>query len=145
MNERHLFRARHTSIDTETLGIDKSEAWVIGWYGGTRTSAEDMHVIYYKNYYKNRAHTLGIARIDPATLGQCTGLKDDNDVLIFEGDIVDTGPDKKNGQEACLQEVVWDDDLSAFTIYDMPVGEWMRHGDVTVVGNIHDDPELLKA
>ncbi len=69
MNERYLFRGKR---------LDNGE-WVTGYYYETPNSY--IHVFYQglgSNCFK----------VDSATVGQCTGLRDKNETLIFEGDIV---------------------------------------------------------
>jgi uncharacterized phage protein (TIGR01671 family) len=69
-------------------------------------------------------------------LMQYTGIKDKNGVEIYEGDIL-----KWNAKEwGCeFNEVVeWDFDLLNARKYDW--AEWCE-----VIGNIHENPELLEA
>ena len=79
--------------------------------------------------------------VDPATVGQYTGLRDRNDEWIFEGDIV-RGVDRLNkGLEVC-GHVGYEN--GSFVI----VGDIMTHYrwldyDVEVIGNVHDNPEPL--
>ena len=82
--------------------------------------------------------------VDYKTIGQFTGLSDENDVKIFEGDIVKYGN--------TLHEVVFCDfaDNAYFGIWFADRGEiWAFSPSVaanrmTVVGNIHDNPELIE-
>jgi len=72
---------------------------------------------------------------------QYTGLKDKNGVEIFEGDIL-----QENG-DSCFS-VVWDEKWAKFKIQHPPkriqYPEWNRGIDMEVIGNIHENPELLK-
>lgn len=83
------------------------------------------------------------------TVGQYTGMPDKNKKLIYEGDIV-------RDESGTLYQVVWSgtgfylkyDPPHAHGMYNdlLPLSNyWHAHGAIIeVVGNIHDNPELLK-
>lgn len=83
----------------------------------------------------------------PETVGQYTGLTDKNGKKIFEGDIV------KDEQVQLFGKVVYAtsqdgfDGTSGFMVDDIDDGMQNYNGFwhlVEIIGNIHDNPELLK-
>lgn len=67
-------------------------------------------------------------------LMQCTGLKDKNGKLIYEGDIV-----KEYDEGPCVVE--WQNDLYSLNCY---CGKpWSQLGVIEVIGNIYENPELI--
>lgn len=74
--------------------------------------------------------------IDDETVGQFTGLTDKNGVRVFEGDIV------------CIFDgeyfsgvVKYSNEQGSFTVDDTSLHYWVS--DIEVIGNIHDNFELL--
>ena len=72
----------------------------------------------------------------PETVGQFTGLTDKNGVRVFEGDIV------------CIFDgeyfsgvVKYSNEQGSFTVDDTSLHYWIS--DIEVIGNIHDNSELL--
>lgn len=76
-------------------------------------------------------------------LMQSTGLKDRNNVEIFEGDIVKMAKDVYS--EPTYYEVVRHRG-GAYRLESKQHGceLWLRHTDCEVVGNIYENPELLE-
>jgi len=74
--------------------------------------------------------------VHPETVGQYTGLKDKGGENIFEGDIV--------LYKKMKLPVRWDNEKAGFFIGNDRY--WMMNDtDIEVIGNIHDNPELLEA
>ena len=77
------------------------------------------------------------------TVGQYTGLTDKNDTKIFEGDII------QNVTEGKTAVVQWFSEHSAFMLWCKSENQvyWLYENDflnIEIIGNIHDNPELLK-
>lgn len=132
MKDRYLFRAKR---------IDDGER-VEGYYAcyphGIGSEDRKDHVIRCVDGY--------IYFIDPSTLCQCTGLMDRNGQLIWENDICiieNRSFDEEDGRFL----VEWDNGLAAFNLigYGITTGFGFVNGyDCEVIGNIFDNPELLK-
>ncbi len=94
-------------------------------------------------YISNKAGIATAYEVIPATIGEYTGLTDKDGVKIFEGDIV-----KGKVHVLCGYRIV-----KAVVIYDTADARFaLEHGgeyknipfEREVIGNIHDNPELLE-
>lgn len=120
MNREILFRGKR---------VDSSE-WFEGSYWLSRSAVRET--TYITDGYGN------LFCVIPETVGQYTGLNDKNNVKIFDGDILKF----RSG----IYSVEWDNEHSKFLQRD---GQFSRELHIwiaksEIVGNIHDNPELLK-
>ena len=78
--------------------------------------------------------------IDPATLGQCTGLKDKNGKLIFEGDLIKW---ISSDCEELIDSVKWIGSGLCLRNSNYTVNHYLG-SEYAIIGNIHDNPELIE-
>ena len=82
--------------------------------------------------------------ITEETVGQYTGLNDKHGKRVFEGDIISFF---NWGGNVLKRAVVWDPQLGRFSVFidgALSVGVNPISGPHKVIGNIHDNPELMK-
>ena len=74
------------------------------------------------------------------TVGQCTGLTDKNGKLIFEGDILQDFSGLYR-----LAQVVWHEKNLAWGVFTLGERNYplCAENNCEIIGNIHDNPELL--
>lgn len=132
MEDRYLFKAKR---------LDNGE-WVQGYLFG----------IWEKRYilWGMTNDIPNMIEVDPSTICQCTGLKDRNNKLIWENDIVaywDTYSTENGYAEAdCIGRVVWDTETISFQVTNRLSAESYEVLDeCSVIGNIFDNPELLES
>lgn len=122
--------------------IDNGE-WVYGNYCGaeylTKEGIEHLIIEVPRNASSEP--------IIPETVGQYTGLTDMNGKKIFEGDIIVFNRKRNLPYYKVIPEVVFYDERNAqFTRVASPYATLQKDmmSECEVIGNIHDNPELLK-
>lgn len=124
MNREILFRGKR---------LDNGE-WVYGYY---LFSGSDF--ILPEGMFLNN-----IASVDPSTVGQYTGITDNNGVKIFEGDVVTVIYVGTPGEKKITGPVVYGEHETQFYVNTAFFGYGIYGMSPEVIGNIHDHPELLE-
>lgn len=115
-----------------------------GYYNGDDITGQEPRWLYGDLYHRDSGEpmireprTANFIAVTPDTVGQYTGLKDRDCNEIYEGDIL-------QGKDGFLYKVLWD--VAGFicegeTDTICLLTEYLDN--YVIIGNIHDNPELL--
>lgn len=128
-----LFRGKRT---------DNGE-WVEGYY--SYSPEIDKHMIITADLAHPFGTNFGFYKVIPETVGQYTGLTDNNGRKIFEGDIIKCKVHEMNGYRVRRGVVEYH---GVGFIMNLDPNSWYDQKNISfdceVIGNIYDNPELLK-
>lgn len=141
-----LFRAKDTF----------NEEWVEGYYefGYDAETEKPSHYMWVLNHTEKYGEMFMVL---PETVGQYTGLTDKNGKKIFEGDILKIARVSDSIGSYYFPPLVYP--VNAVVRWDMCAWTWETlckdkryihfpdawcHYECEVIGNIHDNPELMK-
>lgn len=153
MNERFKFRAWHKEykrmVDVYKFGQDMGACeWV--WHSNIYPTEDGEPVLNDWGAICERQEIITRSKLTNCEFMQCTGLKDKNGKLIFEGDII-----KEWFGETGTYQVIYENSTASFIFsnlndedydYDLRQNpDLFPDQDLEIIGNIHENPELLKA
>ncbi|MGN1107667.1 MAG: YopX family protein [Huintestinicola sp.] len=125
-----LFRGKRTDNGKWIYGDLR---YISDWKGGY-----NPHIVDNTNGRNNSVTGLEII---PETVGQYTGLTDKNGMKIFEGDILTIE------NEGVYAAIKYNESNAAFYVEDEDHEDYLGEAwetDVVIIGNIHDDPDMVE-
>lgn len=119
--------------------LDNGE-WVYGYLIAPGFASERKYIGY---LFSDDDHDIDVVEVDHETVGQYTGLKDQEGRKIFEGDIAEFV-----AYGFYYQGVVTVIDSNSCILCGEKAAPFLDHAlehhRISIVGNIHDNPELLE-
>lgn len=132
MENRYLFRGKR---------IDNGE-WVEGYLSYPFCTEKGNESYYF--YAKDSLDFFCRCVVDPSTICQCTAMPDKNNKLIFENDIAI----KHNDDDKEPYLIRWSENYAAWELAQCGCAMYgffdVDFGEIEVIGNAIDNPELLE-
>ena len=117
-----------------------------GWvYGHLIPQKKYGEIIYHIAPFVRNGSIEGV-EVEPASIGQFTGLLDKNGKEVYEGDIVRyrwTDERFRKNPRYTILDIQYSDRGASFEAGGIYY-EKLRSQKLEVIGNIHDNPEILK-
>ena len=113
-----------------------------GWVYGSLVYSNEIQAAIYFQTGRGLVKSMEWVYVNPETVGQFTGLYDKNEKEIYEGDILKVQGLGEKIEVRFVRGVfafLWNGDLDDEAPINAPTQEWAE-----VVGNIHDNPKLIK-
>ena len=112
------------------------------WVYGSLVYSNEIQTAIYFQTGSGLVKSMEWVYVNQETVGQFTGLYDKNEKEIYEGDILKVQGLGEKIEVRFVRGVfafLWNGDLDDEAAINAPTQEWAE-----VVGNIHDNPKLIK-
>lgn len=116
------------------------------WYKYKYNNGEMIYIDDWYWYEENRINSFSDFKSEGYTLMQYTGLKDKNGKEVYEGDILKGKAWTERDESFRIGKIEYNEQRTCFDfVYNLGrIYLWMMKEELEVIGNIYENPELLK-